>query len=169
MICIPLFKSCLNAQKVQLSMCCHSHHRLNWYKLIHRGLHYTGALSACPIETYHTGYGIRHHHSITWWGHQLTKTLQNGGPYAISEILHIEYWIVCCIKTYLIHIYHMSKCNKCNWNRYIEGFCMWNEHFHINALSPNITYVILMSWPLMTIYFLLLNYWLLSVKFSYHI
>ncbi len=105
----------------------------------------------------------------TWWGYQLTKTAQNGGPQAISEILHIKYRIVCCIETYLMHIYHMSKCSRCNWNRYIEGFCMWNVHFHINGLSPNITYVILMSWPLMAIFFLLLNYWLLSVQFSYYI
>ncbi len=86
-----------------------------------------------------------------------------------SEILHIEYQIVCCIETYLIHIYHMSKCSKCNWNRYIEGFCMWNVHLHTNGLSPNIAYVILMNWPLMAIYFLLLNYWLFSVQFSYQI
>ncbi len=43
--------------------------------------------------------------------YQLTKTVQIGGPQAISEILHIEYWIVCCIETYLIHIYHISKSN----------------------------------------------------------
>ncbi len=97
------------------------------------------------------------------------KTVQNGGPHAISEILHIEYRIDCCIETYLIHIYHMSTCSKCKWNRYIEGFCMWNVHFHINGLSPNITYINLMSWPLMAIYFLLLNYWLFSVQFSYRI
>ncbi len=96
----------------------------------------------------------------TWWGYQLTKTVQNGGPHAISEILHIEYRIVCCIETYLIHMYHISKCSKCNWNRYIEGFCIWNMHFYINGLSPNIVYVIFMSWLLMAIYFLLLNYWL---------
>ncbi len=71
---------------------------------------------------------------------------------AISEILQIEYRIVCCIETYLIHIYHMSKCSKCSLNRYIEGFCMWNVHFHINGLSPNMAYVIIMSWPLMAIY-----------------
>ncbi len=52
-------------------------------------------------------------HVVSRWGYQLT-TVQNGGPQAISEILHIEYWIVCCIKTYLIHIYHMSKCSKYN-------------------------------------------------------
>ncbi len=104
-----------------------------------------------------------------WWGYQLTKTVQNGGPQAISEILHIEYRIVCCIETYLIRIYHMSKSRKCSWNRYIEGFCMWNVHFHINELSPNIAYAISLSWPLMAIYFLLLNYWLFSVQFSYHI
>ncbi len=104
---------------------------------------------------------------IPWWGYQLTKTVQNGVPQAISEILHIEYRIVCCIQTYLIHIYHISKCSKCNWNRYIEGFWMRNVHFHINGLSLN--YVILMSWPLMAIYFLLLNYWLFSVQVSYHI
>ncbi len=52
------------------------------------------------------------------WGYQLTKTVQNGGPQAICEILHIEYWIVCSIETYLIHICQMSKCSKCN------GFCM---------------------------------------------
>ncbi len=106
---------------------------------------------------------------LTWWGYQLTKTIQNGGPHAIFEILHIEFRIVCCIEIYLIHIYHMSKYSKCNWNRYIEGFCMWNVHCHINGLSPNIDYVILMSWPLMSIDFLLLNYWLFSVQFSYHI
>ncbi len=88
---------------------------------------------------------------------------------AISEILHIEYRIVCCIETYLIHIYHRSKCSKCNWKRHIEGFCMWNVHFHINGSSPNIAYVILMSWPWMAIYILLLNYWLFSLQFSYHI
>ncbi len=38
-------------------------------------------------------------------------------PQAISNILHIEYPIVCCIETYLIHIYHMSKCSKCNWKQ----------------------------------------------------
>ncbi len=102
---------------------------------------------------------IRHY---AWWGYQLTKTVQNGCPQAISEILHIEYQIVCCIETYLIHIYHMSKCSKCNWNCYIEGFCMWNVHFHINGLSPNISFVILMSWHLMAIYFLSMNYWLFS-------
>ncbi len=104
-----------------------------------------------------------------WWEYQLTKTVQNGGPHAISKILHIEYRIVCCIETYLKHIYHINKCSKCNWNRYIEGFCMWNVHFRINGLSPNIAYVILMSWHLMAIYFLLLNYWLFSVQFWYHI
>ncbi len=69
---------------------------------------------------------------VAWWGYQLTKTVQNGGPQAILEILHIEYQIVCCIETYLIHIYHMSKCKTCNWNMYIERFCMWNVHFHLN-------------------------------------
>ncbi len=38
----------------------------------------------------------------------------NEGPQAISEIVYIEYRIVCSIETYLIHIYHMSKCSKCN-------------------------------------------------------
>ncbi len=109
------------------------------------------------------------HHGIVMVGIPADQNSQNGGPQAISEILQIEYRIVCCIETYLIHIYHMSKCSKSNWNRYIEGFCMWNVHFHINGLSPNIVYVILMSWPLMAIYFLLLNYWLFSVQFSYHI
>ncbi len=37
------------------------------------------------------------------------------------------------------------------------------------CIFTNIVYVILMSWPLMAIYFLLLNYWLFSVQFSYHI
>ncbi len=85
----------------------------------------------------------------------LPKQFQNGGPQAIYETLHIEYRIVCYTETYVIHIYHMSKCSKCNWNRYIEGFCIWNMHFQINGLSPNIAYVILMSWPLMAIYLLL--------------
>ncbi len=52
--------------------------------------------------------------AMTWWGYPLTKTVQNGGLQAISEILHIKYGIVCCIETYLIHIYHISKCSKCN-------------------------------------------------------
>ncbi len=59
--------------------------------------------------------------ATTWWGYQLSKTVQNGGPQAISEILPIVYRIVCCIETYLIHIYHMSKCSKCS---NIEGFSM---------------------------------------------
>ncbi len=29
-----------------------------------------------------------------WWGYKLTKTVYNGGPHAISEIMHIEYRIV---------------------------------------------------------------------------
>ncbi len=37
----------------------------------------------------------------SWWGYQLTKTDENGDPQAISEILHIEYQIVCCIETYI--------------------------------------------------------------------
>ncbi len=65
-----------------------------------------------------------------------------------GNIWNIAYWISdsLWIETYLIHIYHMNKCSKCNWNMYFEGFCMWNVHFHINGLSPNITYVILMTW-----------------------
>ncbi len=104
----------------------------------------------------------------SWLGYQLTKTVQNGGPQAISEMLHIEYGIVCCIETYLIHIYHMSKCSKCNWNSYFEGFCMWNVHFHINGLSPNITHVILMCWHVIAFCFLILNYWLFFLC-SFHI
>ncbi len=107
---------------------------------------------------------LKHGGDTSW-----PKQFQNGGPQTISETLHIEYWIVCCIEIYLIHIYHMSKCSKCNWNRYIEGFCKWNVYFHINGLSPNIAYVILMSWPLKSICFLLSNYGLFSVQFSYHI
>ncbi len=41
----------------------------------------------------------------TWWGYELTKTVQNAGPHAISEILHIEYQIVCFIETYLIYTF----------------------------------------------------------------
>ncbi len=74
-------------------------------------------------------------YALWWLGYQLTITVQNGGPQPISEILHIEYQIVRCIEIYSIHIYHMSKCSKCNWNRYIKGICMWNVHFHINVLS----------------------------------
>ncbi len=105
--------------------------------------------------------------SITWWGYQLTKTskMEVHRQYLKSCILNS----VCCVETYIIHSYHMSKCSKCNWNRYINRFCMWKVNFHINGLSPNIAYVILMSWPLMAIYFLLLNYWLFYVQFSYHI
>ncbi len=49
-----------------------------------------------------------------WWpniivGYQLTRTVQNGGPQAIYEILHIEYQIVCYVETYLIHIYHYEQ------------------------------------------------------------
>ncbi len=45
---------------------------------------------------------------------------------ANTEIMHIENWIVCCIETYLIPIYHMNKCSKSDWNMYIERFCIWN-------------------------------------------
>ncbi len=118
--------------------------------------------------------GMGYHHSImmewgtstrSWWGYQLTKIVQNGGPQAISEILHIEYRIVCSIETYIIYIYHLSKCRKCNWNRYIEGFCMWNVHFQINVISPNIAYVILINRPLIAINFLLMYYWLFMCSF----
>ncbi len=44
-------------------------------------------------------------------GRPAHQTVQNEGPQAISEIVHMEYHIVCCIEKYLIHIYHMSKCN----------------------------------------------------------
>ncbi len=80
----------------------------------------------------------------TWWGYQQTKTVKNRGPHAIYEILHIE-----------CHIYHMSKCGKCNWNRYIEGFCMSNVHFHIIGLSPNIAYVILLNWQSIFFYWII--------------
>ncbi len=50
-----------------------------------------------------------------------------------GNIWNLAYWISdsLFIEIYFIHIYHMSKCN---WNRYIEGFGMWNVHFHINGL-----------------------------------
>ncbi len=61
-----------------------------------------------------------------------------------GNIWNLAYWISDSLlywETYLIHIYHMSKCSKCNWNRYInKGFWMWNVHFRINGLSPNIAY-----------------------------
>ncbi len=44
----------------------------------------------------------------------------------------------------------MSKCSSSNWNRYIEGFCMWNVCFDKNWLSPNITNLVLMSWYSLT-------------------
>ncbi len=120
------------------------------------------------VNALHWMGGLNYYAFIVNEGLCLTFILSNGDTswpkqskiellQATSKILYIEYLIVCCIETYLIHIYHMSKCSKCNWNRYIEIFCMWNEHFHINGLSPNIACVILMSWPLMTIYFLLLT------------
>ncbi len=141
---------------------------MNQYLILYIIYHKTTAVDTnCMVFNFKTKHTL-HRRASSRWGYQLTKTVQNRGPRAISEILHIEYRIVCCIETYLIHIYHLSKCSKCNWNRYIEGFCMCNVHFHINGLSPNITYVILMSWPLMANYFLLLNYWLFSVQFSYH-
>ncbi len=44
---------------------------------------------------------IRKQHS-TQWEYQLSKTVQNVGTQPISEILHIEIWIVCCKEIYLI-------------------------------------------------------------------
>ncbi len=102
----------------------------------------------------------------SWWGYQLTKTVSKWR--FTANVWNLAYWISDSLlywDIYLIHIYHMCKCSKCNWNRYIEGFCIWNVHFHINGLSPNIAYVILMSWPLMAIYFLSSNYWLFSCSF----
>ncbi len=69
-------------------------------------------------------------------GYQLTKTVQNGNAQAISEVLHIEYRIVWLLRHIFIHIYHMSKCSKYNWNSYIEGFCMWNVHFLHKWILP---------------------------------
>ncbi len=60
-------------------------------------------------------WGLCTHGGDTSW----PKQFQNGGPKAIYETLHIEYRIVCCIETYLIHIYHMSKCSKCNWYKQV--------------------------------------------------
>ncbi len=65
-------------------------------------------------------------------------------------------------------IFHMSKCSKSNWNKYTECFCKWNVSFDINWLSPNITHLVLISWPFREIYIHLLSYWLFSVQFSYH-
>ncbi len=45
---------------------------------------------------------------------------------------------------------------------------LWIETFVVKE-KANITYVILMSWPLIAISFLLLNYWLFFVQLSYHI
>ncbi len=119
------------------------------------------------LNTHPRSYVLSNGLTYTWWGYQLTKTVQNGSPWAIFEILHIEYQIVCCIETYLIHIYHMNKCSNCNWNKYIDRFCMWNVHFHINGLSPNIALVILMSWPLIAIFFF---YWIIDYFLcSFHI
>ncbi len=100
--------------------------------------------------------------AYSWWGYQLNKTVSKWR--STGNIWNLAYRIVCCIETYLIIIYHMSKCSKCNWNRYIEGFCIWNVHFHINGLSLNIVYVILMSWPFMAICFLyrMFDYFLCS-------
>ncbi len=90
-------------------------------------------------------------------------------PQAISQILHIDYQIVCCIETYLIHIYHMSKCSKSNWNRYIEGFCMWNVHFPHKLVIPKYHLCYLNELTFNGNLFSLLNYWLFSLQFSYHI
>ncbi len=51
--------------------------------------------------------------SWTQWGYHLTRTVQNGCAQLISEILHVENRILCCIETYLKPILHLSKCS--NW------------------------------------------------------
>ncbi len=49
--------------------------------------------------------------ALAWWGYQLTNTLPNVGAHTIYEILHIKNQIVCCIETYFILSYYMSKCS----------------------------------------------------------
>ncbi len=62
---------------------------------------------------------------------------------AYIHIHDIENPIVCCIETYFICIYHMSKCSTSNWSMYIEGFCMRSVWLDINWLSPNIAHLCL--------------------------
>ncbi len=42
----------------------------------------------------------QHNSQNTHQGYHLTKRIQNGGAQPISEIVHIENWIVCCIDIY---------------------------------------------------------------------
>ncbi len=49
-------------------------------------------------------------------------TVQNGGAQPISEILHIENQIVCCIMTYFMPIYYMGKCSRSNKKSILMDF-----------------------------------------------
>ncbi len=84
--------------------------------------------------------------------YHVTKRVQKGGSHPISEILHIENWIVCFdlygsvvspIKTGIL------------------------KHF-VNWLSRIIKNPVVMSLPLRGIYFHSLNSWLFSLVFSCH-
>ncbi len=146
--CSPIFKNGMTKTPVspqsQLVWPRHLHpHNLKW-----------SDKNTCTILTHTTKCPLPHGENTNW---PKQSKMEIHMHYLKSCIFNIK--IVCCTETYLIHIYHMSKCN---W--YIEGFCMWNVHFHINGLSSNIAYAILMSWHLMAIYFLLLNYWLFYVQ-----
>ncbi len=60
--------------------------------------------------------------------YHLTKTVQNGGAQSISEILHIENLIVCCIKTYIIPIYLLRKCNEASISKDFYVKCVfWHK------------------------------------------
>ncbi len=74
--------------------------------------------------------------SPTW---TCTVNIGNLADWKMDSLL---YWDIS-----LTHLTYMSKCRKSNWNNYVEGFCMWNVCFNINWISPNITHLVLMSWP----------------------
>ncbi len=90
-----------------------------------------------------------------------------GMPYQqnILKLCHTaNFWNLAYWKSdsYLLrHIFDpfnlMSTWSQFSWNKYIERF-LCEICFDINCLSPNMTDIALVSWPLRKIYFPLLNY-----------
>ncbi len=77
------------------------------------------------------------------------KQFQNGGPQAIYETLLIEYWIV-----YLLRHISYTFIIWASVSNAIETGIL-KDFVYEMCISSSIAYVILMSWPLMAIYFLL--------------
>ncbi len=61
-----------------------------------------------------------------WWGYQLTKTVQDGGPHAISEILYVK----CAFShKWVIPKYHLCYLNELTFTGNLYSFVELLNYF----------------------------------------